>query len=254
MRGGFDRQRPRGRGPTRRPGPLAVGLLGACLCWPRPLASAGEPHGDAPAPRLADRPRPPGSSPEVEGLLRRLGERLVSRARLHTYGARVTVSPLIAEAALSLLDALAPYAREVWVTSVARAPHDQRRLLRAAATRDQAIARSKHLLGGLAVDLGFVGRKTSLARLGEIAAEALQTKLGPDRAHLLRVVVEPRCLHVEIATDTGRALIDARVRHLWRQGVLRRLPEGHPVPEVRDYIPEHRFVPRPWGRLSPQAF
>lgn len=174
------------------------------------------------------------------------------RVRTELYGS-VEVHPLIQDAADILSKELGTYARKVVVTSMARAPEDQRRLMRKRRYRGWAISRSKHLMG-LALDLGFVGRRSSMWRIRDKAEQILVDKLGPETAGLLRVVRESRCIHVEIDTRKGRDIIEARKTELADIGALTSDETGrHPVPKLRQYVPEQVWMKAPRDVLEPQA-
>lgn len=195
------------------------------------------------APRLADYQPPP-----VPGPLERLATegRLTQTVRATTYDDWLAPHPLIEEAAAALVDGLAPYAGGVYITSVSRAPEEQRQLMREGRSRFWAVNRSKHLLGGFAADVAFVRRRLPMWRLRLIAERELEARLGPEKAKLLRVVSEARCLHVEIDSRNGRELIEARVNALKHWGILKSKPaDRNPVPHLDDYVSEDAWRLRP---------
>lgn len=186
-------------------------------------------------PALADM-TPVGATPDP---LARIAKRhqLTPTARAVTYD-RVETHPLIIRAADILSDQLRPWAEGVYITSLSRSPEDQFRLMRERRTRRWATQRSKHL-AGLAVDVGFVGRRTSTWKLRDKAQAILEQELGLEAASLLRVVRERHCIHVEIDTYKGRDIIVERARHLENLGIVEEHPEArHPVPELSHYVPE----------------
>jgi hypothetical protein len=195
------------------------------------------------APRLGDWVAPPEPGP-----LERLASagRLTPTVRAATYDDWLLPHPLIEEAAAALVEGLTPYARGVFVTSVARAPNEQLKLMKDRRFRSWAVDRSKHLLGGYAADIGFVQRRQPMWKLRTLAERELHERLGPQKAKLLRVVSEARCLHIEIDSHHGRELIEARVNALVHWGILKAKPtDQNPVPHLKDYVPEDDWRQRP---------
>lgn len=204
------------------------------------------------APRLHDRDSAPAERTVLEELKAR--GRFTPTVRTQTYDARLRPHPLIAEALPIVTEALAPYAKRVYVTSLARAPEDQMRLMSKRRYRYWTTDRSKHLLGGFAADIGFVRRRTNMWKLRRLAEEAIVEQLGEERAKKLRVVRESRCLHIEIDTVNGREDIEKRVDALYRWNMIHEKPEGpNPVPALDNYIPERRWrtMPRDWLQALP---
>lgn len=227
---------------------LSFGLLSLL---PARGVSSGDPQLYEEAPSLFDVPPPP--APSVRQRLFESGS-VVPWARLATYGGWLEPHPLIEEAVLALVEGLSPLAEGVFVTSLSRAPADQRRLMQQSRYRGWTISRSKHLLGGFAADIGFVDKRASMRRLEAEAERVLQERLGAERAGLLRVVREARCIHVEISSITGRHLIERRTEAMLRWGILRRPPEGHPVPSLTDYVPERQWLATPKKPLAALPF
>ncbi|MFZ9887661.1 MAG: hypothetical protein ACO3JL_09165 [Myxococcota bacterium] len=210
-------------------------------------AKYGVPQAPVTAPALRDRPAPPPPSP-----LERAAQagHLAPSVRLSTYDARLTPHPLIEEASAALLEGLTPYAARVVLTSLSRAPREQRSLLRQRRYRAFAVPRSKHLMGGFAADVGFVARRVPMARMRQLAEEVLEESLGIEKARLLRVVAETRCLHLELDSVTAREELEVRARNLHRWGIVKAPPDGdNPVPAVTDYVPEAVWRRRPRGRM-----
>jgi hypothetical protein len=201
------------------------------------------------APLLTDRPRPEPPGP-LE-LLRRQG-RLTATVRIDTYDERLQPHPVIEEAAAILVDGLKPWAAGVYLTSLSRAPDEQRELMRKRPYRFWAIERSKHLMGGFAADLGFVRRRTSMAKLRDLAEALLRERMGEEKARLVRVVAESRCIHIEIDSRTGREDIEARANVMHRWGIVKSPPDDeNPVPHIKDYVPEAHWTKRPKRPLRP---
>jgi hypothetical protein len=183
-------------------------------------------------PRLAAEPvRPPTSPLE---LVEARGQ-FVPGVQTEAFGG-VEPHPLIAKAAEILTRRLSPWAYGLYVTSVARSPDDQRRLMRERRTRGWAIPRSKHLMAGMAVDIGFIHRRVYSCRLRDNADQVIREELTPEELSKLRVVREIRCVHVEIDTWRGRDDLQERMQLLADIGALRSLPDdGYPVPRLSDY-------------------
>ncbi len=201
------------------------------------------------APRIGDRPRPEPPGP-LE-LLRQQG-RLTATVRIDTYDERLNPHPVIEEAAAILVEGLKPHAAGVFLTSLSRAPDEQRELMRKRRYRFWAIERSKHLMGGFAADIGFVRRRASMAKLRELAEGLLRERMGESKAALVRVVAESRCLHIEIDSRTGREDIEARANVMHRWGILKNLPgDENPVPHLKDYVSEADWTKRPKRPLRP---
>lgn len=210
-------------------------------------ATHGGPQAPVTAPALRDRPLPAGPSP-----LERVAQagHFAPSVRLSTYDDRLTPHPLIAEATATLLEGLSPYAGRVVLTSLSRAPREQRSLLRQRRYRAFAVPRSKHLMGGFAADVGFVARRVPMWRMRQLAEELLEDRLGIEKARLLRVVAETRCLHLELDSITAREELEVRARNLHRWGIVKAPPaEDNPVPAVTDYVPEAVWRRRPRGRM-----
>jgi hypothetical protein len=183
-------------------------------------------------PRLAAEPVRPPSSP-LE-LVEARGQ-FVPGVQTEAFGG-VEAHPLIAKAGEILTRRLSPWAYGLYVTSVARSPDDQRRLMRERRTRGWAIPRSKHLMAGMAVDIGFIHRRVSSWRLRDKAEQVLREELTEEELSKLRVVREIRCVHVEIDTWRGREDLEERMQLLADIGALRSLPDdGYPVPRLSDY-------------------
>jgi hypothetical protein len=179
--------------------------------------------------------------------------RLTPSVRDSTYGGLVKSHPLVAEAALILSEELSPYAQGVYVTSLTRAPEDQRRLMKTRRYRYWTIQRSKHLLG-YAADIGFYRRRKSMRRLHAKSEAILMERLGPEKFSKLRVVRESRCIHVELNTATGREEIQERTALLAAMGIIDEAPKGwYPIPELRSYVPENVWLRRPRDLLEAQA-
>lgn len=222
--------------------PLAT-LLGLGLAV-GPLWAGSEPEEPFEAPRFGPRlgveevwrPVSPLTLVEARG-------QMVPGVRTEVYGF-VEAHPLVAEAAEILTRRLTPYAEGVYVTSVARTPEDQRRLMKTQHTRGWAIPRSKHLMGGMAADIGFVARRVSTWRMRDVAEQILIQEMGPARASLVRVVREARCIHIEIDSRRGRELLKERMALLADLGVLHTLPDDkYPVPRLRHYVKERNWHP-----------
>lgn len=186
-------------------------------------------------PRLGTEPvRPPTSPLE---LVRARGQ-FVPGVQTEAFGG-VEPHPLIAKVGEILTRRLSPWAYGLYVTSVARSPDDQRRLMRERRTRGWAIPRSKHLMAGMAVDIGFIHRRVSSWRLRDKAEQVLREELTEEELGKLRVVREIRCVHVEIDTWHGREDLAERMQLLADIGALRSLPDdGYPVPRLSDYATE----------------
>jgi|GEM_PF-1908476 len=184
------------------------------------------------------------SSPVVERLRRMEKTTVNVRARAFD---RIDAHPLIVEAAYLLATELSPYTREgAFVTSLVRTPEDQFRLMGHRRYRWWATQRSKHLMG-MAADIGFVRRRVSMRKMAALAEALLQERLG-ERAQVLRVVREARCLHIEVDTRRGRAILEARAKELENLGIARR--EGrHPVPPLTSYRLERLYQNPPADRL-----
>lgn len=184
--------------------------------------------------------RGPGRPAELLDALeaRRQLDRQVRRS---AYSGEARAHPLVVKAGFIAVRALGSEARAVYVSSLVRTPSQQRRLLRSARLGRWAAQRSKHLLGGLAVDIAFVGRKRSMAALGKLTRNALRRELGA-QASLLRVVVERYCLHIELnqKNPVARRIIETRKRELLRKGILARAEPGL-VPRVSDYRTEAQW-------------
>ncbi len=179
----------------------------------------------------------------IRNLRRR--RRVTPNVRSSAFGGAIEAHPLVVEAAYHLVNDLSRYARNgAFVTSLVRTPEDQTRLNRIRRYRWWTTPRSKHLMGGLAVDIGFVGRRASMTALAKKAERVLIRRLGKEKAKLLRVVRESRCLHIEIDSTNGRAIIEERANALANMGIA---PYDHvfPVPELKTYTPERLFLTRP---------
>jgi len=231
---------------------LAASAFGVCGLVAFSADAEGAIHEDLPpiyAPALGSEVVRVAEDP-VDRIARR--GQVGPNVRTELYGS-VEVHPLIQDAADILSKELTRYAGRVVVTSMARAPEDQRRLMRKGRYRGWAIPRSKHLMG-LALDLGFSGRRASMWRLSHKAEEILNEKLGPETASLLRVVPEATCIHVEIDTRAGRDIIEARRAELADVGALTTADTGfHPVPNLGQYVPEEVWEQAPRDVLEPQA-
>jgi hypothetical protein len=201
------------------------------------------------APRIED--RAPDPEPSLLDELREEG-RFTPHVRTQTYDEKLRPHPLIEEAVSVVLDGLRPYARGVYVTSLSRAPEDQRRLMKRRRYRYWTIQRSKHLLGGFAADIGFVRRRTSMWKLRDKAEELILANLGEEKAKKLRVVRESRCIHIEIDTREGREDIEQRAQAMWRWGILASPPPDgpNPVPSLSDYVPERHWRKAPRRMLQ----
>lgn len=227
-----------------------LGVMFAARAEPAPNPSPAQP--DIFGPILGSEPTAPTPRTPLERLAAR--GQVTERVRFEVYGSLRT-HPLVEEAAEILATELMKHAEGVYVTSAARAPEDQRRLMRQRRYRSWTTPRSKHLLGGLAVDIGFVGRHIPMNRMRDVAQDALEHVMGPERAAVLRVVKESRCLHIEIDTWKGKDLVDERVEQMVRLGILEAPPWGpHPVPKLRDYVPERVWLRRPSKTLVAVAF
>lgn len=167
--------------------------------------------------------------------------RLDGDVRRKSYGGEVRAHPLVVKAGFLAVRALSREARGVYISSLVRSPDQQRRLLRHPRLGRWAAKRSKHVLGGLAVDIAFVGRRRSMAALGKEVRRALRRELG-EQARMLRVVVERYCLHIELDSKhpVARREIEDRKRALVRAGILQRSRPGV-VPSVYDYRPESKW-------------
>ena len=205
------------------------------------------------APALGAEPlvvhRDPAQNPRFLQLMRH--GKLTESVRSRTYG-HLQADPLIVEAAWIVSRGLEGAAQGVFVTSLARTPEDQRRLMRRRDTRWWATERSKHLMGGLAADIGFVGRKRSMRWLRDRAEQLLQQGLGAKVAKQIRVVKEAHCLHLELSSATARERIQARKDALINLGIVRRSSQTL-VPSLRDYISEHSYRDRVRGALKMAA-
>ena len=165
--------------------------------------------------------------------------------RADAFGGALEAHPLVVEAAYHVVNDLSRYARNgAFVTSLVRTPEDQSRLNRIRQYRWWTTPRSKHLMGGLAVDIGFVGRRASMTTLAKKAEQVLIRRLGKEKAALLRVVREARCLHIEIDSRTGREILEERANALANLGIAP-YDEAFPVPLLRAYTPEKLFLTRP---------
>jgi hypothetical protein len=228
-------------------GAVTATLLACAILFSPAVTSSGDMRVNEFAPRITDREPQPG--PTLLDELRARG-RFTPTVRTETYDDRLAPHPLIEEAVAVLTEELRPYARGVYVTSLARAPEDQMRLKSERRYRYWTTDRSKHLLGGFAADIGFVRRKTNMWKLRAIAERALVEKLGEEKAKKLRVVRESRCIHVEIDTVHGREDIERRVDALFRWKMIRDKPVGpNPVPSLEDYIPERTWMTVPRNTL-----
>ncbi|MEO1228740.1 MAG: hypothetical protein AAFZ18_07545 [Myxococcota bacterium] len=186
---------------------------------------------------LGEALRGPGRPAELLDALeaRRQLDRQVRRS---AYSGAAQAHPLVVKAGFLAVRELGSQARAVYISSLVRTPSQQRRLLRSERLGRWAAQRSKHLLGGLAVDIAFVGRKRSMAALGQQVRRALERELG-SQASLLRVVVERYCLHIELTqrNPVARRIIEERKRELYRKGILARIEPGV-IPRVSDYRTE----------------
>lgn len=224
-------------------------VLFAMVALSPTAAGSGDLRVPAFAPRISDSPHPEPPGP-IE-VLRQAG-RLTPRVRIETYDERLRPHPVIEEAAALLVEGLAPYAEGVYLTSLSRAPDEQRELMRSRPYRFWAIERSKHLMGGFAADIGFVGRRASMAKIRDAAEAMLHERMGTEKARLLRVVAEARCIHIEIDSRTGREDIEARANAMHRWGIVKSPPDGeNPVPHIKDYVPEEHWTKRPRHPLLP---
>lgn len=211
-------------------------------------AGSGDVNGVDVGPRLGDRPMPVPPGP-IE-LLAQQGW-LTKTVRTDTYDERLQPHPVIEEAAAILVEGLKPHAAGVYLTSLSRAPDEQRELLRKRHYRFWAIERSKHLMGGFAADIGFVRRRATMNKLRDLAEALLKERMG-DKAQLVRVVAEARCLHIEIDSQTGREDIEARANAMHRWGILKNPPDtANPVPHLKDYVTEDAWSRRPKRPLTP---
>lgn len=221
---------------------LAIGVLtGAFVMTP---AQAEKPV-EIPihAPELSNR----AIFPEVQEdpvLRMAIRNQLTPTARIKTYD-RVETHPLILEAADILTDKLRPYATGVYITSFARSPEDQKRLLKERRSRYWATQRSKHL-AGLAADIGFVKRRVSTYKMRDLAEATLKRLLTEEKFNLLRIVRESHCIHIEIDTRNGKEIILKRRRELENLGIVEKSPESkkrtHPVPSLDAYISEEDWT------------
>lgn len=227
---------------------LSVVLFALVSLSPGP-AGSGDLRVPEFAPRIADRPRPLPPGP-IE-VLRQQG-RLTAKVRIDTYDERLKPHPVIEEAAAILVDGLAPFAGGVYLTSLSRAPDEQRELMRSRPYRFWAIERSKHLMGGFAADIGFVRRRTPMGKIRDHAEALLKERMGEEKARLVRVVAEARCIHIEIDSRTGREDIEARANVMHRWGIVKSPPDDeNPVPHIKDYVPEAHWTKRPKRPLRP---
>jgi hypothetical protein len=186
-------------------------------------------------------PDPPGT---LEKLKKR--GRFTPTVRTETYDGRLKPHPLIEEAAAILVEELRPYAKAVYVTSLVRGPEDQLRLMKKRRYRYWTTKRSKHLLGGFAADIGFVRRKTNMWKMRAKAEKILIEKMGEERAKMVRVVRESRCIHIEIDSQYGREDIRARAKLLHEWGIVHEFPDGwNPVPPLDSYVLERDWVRGP---------
>jgi hypothetical protein len=187
--------------------------------------------------------------------LERIRERgqLAFKARTQTYGI-LEPHPLIASAADILSSALRPYADKVYVTSMARSPEDQRRLMSHEQYREWTSHRSKHLMGGLAVDIGFVKPYVNMMSMYARAESILRWRLPFSKNAKLRVVAEANCLHIEIDTIQGREIIEERRQIMERLGILDPKVRRHPVPLLREYAAERIWLSRPRDLLVPLPY
>lgn len=173
----------------------------------------------------------------------RAHDQIGDRARVSSYDGVVKAHPLIIKASFFLARGLKDDARLAYVSSMVRTPDQQRRLLKHPILKRVAIKRSKHVLGGLAVDMAFIGRKHEMQQMGRRARRILRRELG-GQAAWLRVAVEPYCLHIEIDQrhPVGRRIIERRKRELVAQKILVRPVAG--IPSTNDYRTE-----RTWKRM-----
>lgn len=164
--------------------------------------------------------------------------------RRESYRGAVRAHPLIVKAGFLAVRALTPEARGVYISSLVRSPDQQRRLLRHPVFGRWAARRSKHVLGGLAVDVAFVRPRRSMAQMGRAVRRALRRELG-EEARLLRVVVERHCLHIELDSKhpVARRAIEQRKQELLQAGILKRSKPGL-VPTVNDYLGESEWRSR----------
>lgn len=184
------------------------------------------------------------SSPVVERLRRM--EKVTARVRARAFD-HIDAHPLVVEAAYLLATELSPYTREgAFVTSLVRSPEDQWRLMENRRYRWWTTNRSKHLMG-MAADIGFVRRRVSMKKMAVLAEELLKERLGP-QADVLRVVLEARCLHIEIDTRKGRSILEARAQELENLGIARR-DNSHPVPQLSAYRLERHYMRTPQKML-----
>lgn len=180
---------------------------------------------------------------QIRNLRRR--RRVTPNVRSTAFGGAIEANPLIVEAAYHLVNDLSRYARNgAFVTSLVRTPEDQKRLNRIRRYRWWTTPRSKHLMGGLAVDIGFVGRRASMTTLARKAEQVLVRRLGKEKAGLLRVVKEARCLHIEIDSIAGRHILEERAGALANMGIAP-YDDVFPVPQLKTYTPERLFLRRP---------
>ena len=191
---------------------------------------------------------------EGDGLTRiRERGQLAYKARTATYGI-LKPHPLIVEAADILSSALRPYADKVFVTSLARSPEDQRRLMSHEHYREWTSHRSKHLMGGLAVDIGFVKPYVNMMTMYARAESILRWRLPLSQNAKLRVVAEANCLHIEIDTIQGREIIEERRTDMERMGIVAPKYRRHPVPLLKEYISERNWMNRPRDLLMPLPY
>ncbi|MCP4501832.1 MAG: M15 family metallopeptidase [Deltaproteobacteria bacterium] len=180
------------------------------------------------------------SSPVVERLRRM--EKVTAHVRARVFD-HIDAHPLVVEAAYLLATELSPYTREgALVTSLVRSPEDQWRLMENRRYRWWTTNRSKHLMG-MAADIGFVRRWVSMKKLAVLAENLLNARLG-EKAKVLRVVSEAHCLHIEIDTRKGRAILEARAQELENLGIARR-DNSHPVPQLSAYRLERQYMRSP---------
>lgn len=163
--------------------------------------------------------------------------------RTESYNGELKAHPLVVKAGFALVKGLAPYSRIPYVSSLVRTASHQKKLLQHPILKSQATKRSMHVLGGLAVDVAFIGRKISMQDMGKHARSVLTSALGKEQANLLNIIIEPYCLHIELnkKNPVSARMIEKRKEKLVRLNILGSNQAGV-VPHVNDYVTEKKWL------------
>ena len=180
------------------------------------------------------------ASPDTDEVMAYLKakDQVGDRVKTESYQGKIEAHALIVKAGFALVKGLQAYAKIPYVSSLVRTEDQQRKLLRHPILKSQASRRSMHL-GGMAVDVAFIGRKIGMKRMSEHARSVLVQALGPSQADLLRIVKEPYCLHIELNRKhpVSAKMVEKRKAKLLELGILKRTKTGV-VPHIDDYVSE----------------